>query len=332
MEEVRAPTPAELEQTFLPWPSVGMEDDGQPMAGFGIRMSYFMRQPRERERELRRAMLAIVEEYLGLAQGRIRRYAYLGDKRDRFVAQGGELDLNPLRKLTETDDSWGIEMSATTGSGEPSHWALNTLIAQVPHRPDELDQLLFYLPFTTLQGWPPGTWHAMFQRHCTALAVEHAYAGFGFVLPIDVGGEAGAMNVMGAHAMRFQGLDIDAPSWTAIKCEQGIRCVSFLTAVSNRLLDRIGGAAAVMAAAGVSARRIDYGNGTIFQAGDMPQIGDTTQGLVPQAYVAMGRALKALRSPYTSRIFEAPPGHEAPPGVDPAYDFSQRWLARFDGS
>jgi hypothetical protein len=105
----------------------------------------------------------------------------------------------------------------------------------------------------------------------------------------------------------------------------------WLTAASNRLLERIGGADLVARTAGYGIERHTYGNAVVFQAGASPQIGDTLQGLVPQAYLALGKALKPLRAEYPWPLFNAPPGYPSPNTSDPDIVFSQRWLARFDG-
>lgn len=329
MDPQAIPTPAEFEQAFLPWPD--REDPspwtGQPMARFGLRMSFFFR--RLGEPDTRQTLLRLLEQYLQTAGNRIRIYTFSGNKRPRTVPAGQTLDLAPLRaQLTKQDFHWDVSGSEANIA---DHWSMCCRSGLINYTDFELGYLLVHLPFTALEGAPPGSFRTLFRTWCAALAVEHAYAGMGFVLPVAVGSLDSALRRIGQEAMRFVGLDVENPSFTSIKCREGIRCVNWLTAVSHRLLDRVGGSQNVAAAAGPNIVVHDYGYGSIFQAGALPQIGDATRNLIPADYVAIGRALKPLRANYTTSIFRAPPGYEAPPGENPNYHFSQRWLARFDG-
>ena len=87
-----------------------------------------------------------------------------------------------------------------------------------------------------------------------------------------------------------------------------------------------------------------YSQGTIFVAGQAPEIGDSETGKVPQAYRQLGRAVAPLRPQIPETWFTPPPGFEAPPGfasklggVDaepeqlPAIYYLNSYLARFDG-
>ena len=157
-----------------------------------------------------------------------------------------------------------------------------------------------------------------------ALQVEHAYGGLGLILPFDVGGMSAALQVVGGVAMRFPGLDVDDLTGVIIHCKQGIKSVNFLTAVSDRLLVKVGGADAVAAQAGAGIEMHRYKTGAVFQAGPVPQLGDSEQGLIPDRYVALGRVLRPLRAPYPSTMLYDPEGKDNKA-------FTQRWLARFDG-
>jgi len=328
MEPTPIPTPAELEQVFFPWPARGRATDGHPMARIGIRLNLYFR--RSGEPAMRRALVAITEDYLRLAQGRIRHYAFADDNRARSAKSGTEPDLTLLRQQAEGDGGFELEMSAAP-EGHANPWAMQFLATRPEAPAEKLGFLVAYLPFSAFEGAPRGSLRNLFHRWCNALAAEHAYAGYGFVLPSDIGGENAAVRRIGELAMRFVGLDVDSPGATAIQCKEGIRCVNWLTAVSARLLERMGGAAAVATAAGPAIQTRDYRAGTIFQAGETPQIGDADQQVAPGDYVALGRALKQLRAPFPISIFDAPPGFRVPQGADPDRAFAQVWLARFDG-
>ena len=77
----------------------------------------------------------------------------------------------------------------------------------------------------------------------------------------------------------------------------------------------MGRAEAVVRQAGPAITTLPYTKGTIFVAGSAPEIGDTEQGLVPQAYVALGRALKPLRAEYPDTISTSRPATRRHPAT-----------------
>ena len=91
----------------------------------------------------------------------------------------------------------------------------------------------------------------------------------------------------------------------------------------------VGGMRAALQVVGGVAMRfpgldVDDLTGAVFQAGPVPQLGDSQQGLIPDRYVALGRELKPLRAPYPSTMIYDAEGKDNKA-------FTQRWLARFDG-
>jgi hypothetical protein len=322
---VQNPTPAELEQFYIPFP------DGDPAARIGLRLDFFFR--RLGEADLREALVGCIEQYLALAGDRMILYSVAGDRQYRKLKPGQKVDPSRLRAMINPEGSFNFEASAAE-IGIAQHWSISVMSSQITFREDELGYLIAYLPFTALENAPPRSFTKLFLRFCDALAVEHAYGGMGWVLPFDPGGERAALQLpaLGEQAMRFCALDVNAPSGTSNHCEHGIKSINWLTAVSHRLLERVGGAEAVAKAAGPEIIVHPYSNGALFQAGETPQIGDSQQGLIPPAYVALGRALKPLRAAFNNYpIFTAPPNYPAPADVDPDIVYTQRWLARFDG-
>jgi hypothetical protein len=336
-EDAPLGSPRYLERCFIPWPSPGKPWDGWPMAKFGLRMVFYF--GNAHEAPVRRALLSIVEQYWAAAREPIRRYAIAEDKRERYLAPGEAPDLTRLReRIGQPDSDWSIDLSAEREIQYASHWSLAALSVI------ENGYLVLYFPFSFFEGAPRYALRDLFQRWCSALKVHQAYGGMGFVLPVEVGNQAAALRRIGPYAMRFVALDTDLPTTTKLWCRDGIRCVNWLTAVSERLLEKIGGAEAVWQRAGPTVSSLPYDGGTIFVAGPHPQMGDAEQGVIPREYVALGRALKPLRAAHPSTIFNAPEGYEAPPGYRAPLGwgqakphqlanahYAQRWLARFDG-
>jgi len=327
-----------LERSFFPWPveHPPMEWDGKPMARVGPRMVFHFRDADTPN--IREVLTTIVEQYIAAADGRIRRYIIGGDKRQRFSTDSKWPDVALIRqRAADLRDGWSVDLSAETEIQYASPWSLAALA-------DGHGYLVVHFPLTYFVGGRPGSMRALFQRWCSALKVHQAYGGLGFILPTESGNYSAALRRIGPDAMRFVGLDVDSPGMTGLWCHDGIRCVNWLTAVNSGLLERVGGEAAVLKQAGPLVTTMPYANGSIFVAGESPEIGNADEGIIPAAYVAIGRALKPLRAEYPTTIFNAPPGYEAPPGYTARNGWSmakphelanvhyaQRWLARFDG-
>lgn len=296
--------------------------DGDPAARIGLTMSFYFGAPGRVER--RRALVHLIGQYLHQAQGQLRTYALLRDRTYRpFPPHDKIFELGARMTSVPQEEPFSFEASGAEREGISHSWSIAAFADDV-ERATELGFLLVTYPLTILEGAPPRIFTQQFVSFCNKLQVEHAYGGFGLILPFDVGGRRAARQVVGEVAMRFPGLDVDDLTGVSIHCEQGIKSVNFLTAVSDRLLAKVGGAQAVATQAGAGIEVHRYDTGAVFQAGPVPQIGDTTRGFLPDRYVALGRALKPLRAPYPNALVYDPTGKDNKA-------FTQRWLARFDG-
>lgn len=319
------PTPAEFEQFYLPFPN------GKSAARIGLRLDFYFRHLGEVG--LREALTGCIEHYLGLASDHIIQYSVAGDRQYRKLKPGQRVDTEKLRNMINPAGSFNFEASAAV-EGIAQHWAISVMSSRISFQEEELGYLTAYLPFTALENAPPRSFTKLFLQFCNALSVEHAYGGMGWVLPFDVAGRNGALRLssLAEQALRFCALDVDDPSGTSVHCEQGIKSINWLTAVSHRLLERLGGAKTVAESVGKSVLLHPYSNGMAFQAGASPQIGDSHRGLIPPAYVTLGRVLKPLRAAYPDALLCAPPNFgPIPHGENADKIFTQHWLARFDG-
>lgn len=325
----------DLESVVMPWPADGSATDGLPMARVGLRMAFYFNNGYTRE--LRRELLKIVEAYLAAAQGRIQAYQRAGDRRRLPASPANPVDLGRLRdRVDDFQTPWAIEMSAEENISVASHWSLQTVASQNGY-------LLVHWPLSHFTAAPRHSFRTLFQDWCSALNVQHAYAGLGFVLPVGGNDMSSAIDHCGLYATRFVGLDLDYPITVAARCRAGIRTVNWLTAIDAERLARVGGAGTVLRLAGGEVESLEYGAGTIFVAGQAPQIGDTTAGNFPDVYKRLGRAVAPLRADIPEAWFLPPPGFTAPAGFTsrsgaadaepeelPGLYYTKSWLARFD--
>jgi len=325
----------DLESVQMPWPTDGSATDGLPMARVGLRMTFYFNSGYTRE--LRRELLKIVEDYLAATKGRIRAYQRAGDRRRLSASPTNPVDLGRLRdRVEDFQTPWAIEMSAEENISVASHWSLQTVASQNGY-------LLVHWPINHFLGEPQHSFRTLFLKWCSALKVQHAYAGLGFVLPVGGNEMSSAIDNCGPYATRFVGLDLDYPITVAARCRSGIRTVNWLTAIDSERLERVGGVDTVLRLAGSEVESMEYSAGTIFAAGQAPQIGDTTTGNFPDVYKRLGRAVARLRADIPEAWFLPPEGFAAPPGFTsksgaadaepeelPGLYYTKAWLARFD--
>ena len=326
---VDALSPDELERHFVPWPADTVAA-GRPMARIGWRLQVFFRGPGQPK--VRRALLEIVKEYLSLAGPNLKRYQIGPKEVYRRLPSDRSADLTAL-EAGLTSGSWVCAFTSSLDNADAEPWGLKAFASQVTFRDDELGDLIAYFPLTAFGDDAPSQVRALFRHWCDLVGADQGYAGLGWILPISIGGQSEAVRRMGSLAMRFEGLDIDLPATTGEQGAKGLRCVAWLTAASQRHLQRAGGAEAVARLGGPGITVLDYQGGHLFQAGDAPQIGDSSQSLPLDAYRGIAHALKPARAAYEASIFDAPMDDPAYQSLTPeaaARRFSQRWLERFD--
>ena len=297
--------------------------DGDPAARVGLTMSFYFSHPDNLER--RRTLAHCIKQYLQQAEGQLRIYTTTKYRTFHVLKPDENIDPALVDEMVDNNNYLDFEASGAEREGISYSWSIRAY-ADIDDRPEALGYLWLTYPLSILQTdeAPPRIFTGQFVSLCNALQVEHAYGGLGLILPFDIGGMSAALRVVGGVAMRFPGLDVDHLTGMIIFCKEGIKSVNFLTAVSDRLLAKVGGAEAVAAQAGAGIEVHRYSTGAVFQAGPVPQLGDSEQGLIPDRYVALGWVLKPLRAPYPSTMIYDPEGKDNKA-------FTQRWLARFDG-
>ena len=175
-------------------------------------------------------------------------------------------------------------------------------------------------------AWPlgffegkPETFRATVRKWIDRLQPLHGYGGIGVLLPLD---GAAARRMAGEAfglAMRFPGLELDAPVSHVNVLANGIKGVNWLTAVGDRLLDKLGGGPAVLNRLDQRFEAHRYGAGLLIQAGRMPELGDVHRHLVPEAYRDLSRMLAPLRAHFEYTMMR---------GI--SAEQSAQWLSRFD--
>lgn len=325
----------DFDNISIPWPDDGTAWSGLPMARVGLRAAFYLGDCYSRE--AREPLMRVVGEYLAMAAGRIRAYQRAGDRRRLTIAPGQPVNMDRLQeRVANFQTEWAIEASGEEDISVASQWSMVSVA-------DDSGYLLVHFPLAAFKAGAAETFRSLFQRWCSSLNVQHAYAGLGFVLPVAGRSMYAAIKQMGPLATRFAGLDLDYPNTIARRCRNGIRTVNWLTAIDTERLARVGAAQTVLSVAGPEVTGMPYSKGTIFVAGATPELGDVETGKLPQHYARLGQAVAPLRSDIPETWFVPPAGFEAPRGFTsklgggdaepeelPALYYLKTYLARFD--
>lgn len=154
----------------------------------------------------------------------------------------------------------------------------------------------FCLPFAWERDQPGPGLRQWVQLLCEQLEPLHGCAGMGFVYPADYASaySAGASGAFHAGALRFPGIDATMPLIGEGEL-QALPSLNWLTCVSDGLLARLGGRAAVMQALPEPPFEVfAFSNGLLVQAGPAPLSGDRTLGQMPAPYQQLYRVLRRL--------------------------------------
>jgi len=98
---------------------------------------------------------------------------------------------------------------------------------------------------------------------------------------------------------RFPGLDFSDPNVFQVEAARSdglqIKSINWLTILSDKIVERLGGRQVLEAKLGSSCPVFDFNGGVIVQAGDEPQLGDNNRRIVLDDYRRVSAALKMAR-------------------------------------
>lgn len=172
-------------------------------------------------------------------------------------------------------------------------------------RPREAGHLRLNLPFAWERDTKGPALLTLMRDLCNHLSPLHGSAGMGFVYPTafeDVY-DAGVNGAFYAGVHRFPGIDATPPCVGEGELD-ALPTLNWLTAVSNPLLQRVGGAAAVKEALATGPFEFyDYPGGILLKAGSAPLAGDREQGNIPLPYRQLYQVLKPVMMPSVENPF-----------------------------
>lgn len=296
---------------------------GRVAARVGLLLTFYLKGPTDSQK--RSALGAWINSYLTMTEGRLRWSLPTGGGRWRDLRKEPMPDIAAQVGTMDPADEFDFVAHSGEKSDDAGHYYA---VALSPSSllPDNLGFVSLGLPFSWAARSKPGAFRELVVAGCRELSPFHGYAGLAVLQSPDHGTAMKAEPFVFPLIQQFPGLEFDQPVSHSLICKDGIKGINWLTAVSDVLLDRIGGREkAREVLAGGAIQFFDYPGGLIIQAGQVPQFGDSANRLIPPDYQKVARFLKPIRSPYNDMLLETPPGIDR-------FTFAQQWLARFDGN
>jgi hypothetical protein len=159
-------------------------------------------------------------------------------------------------------------------------------------------------------------------RWCAICQPVHGSAGFAFIFESKQESQYTQQLFK-----RFPGFDFQDGgqfSMQARDIHNRIKCVNWLTVLSNALVEELGGRDKMRATLEPVCKVHDYPGGVVIQAGAYPQIGDTWRNDIPEAYRLVARYTNSIRfESYRSGLFRVPQGLDKK-------EETLAWIRRFD--
>ncbi|WP_337878215.1 type VI immunity family protein, partial [Caldimonas sp.] len=169
----------------------------------------------------------------------------------------------------------------------------------------------------------PTAFQAMFVSFAKRLKAIHGYGGHGLVLSAVRAIDNQPFEAYLAD--KLSGFDAGDPISSASNAHEGIKTVSWLTAVSYEIVEKIGGLSAIRSELPMDWFALyDYGAGLVIQAGPKPEAAPTDQPK-PARLVLPNMLFKELRAPKVSLHYASKDGEPRLIGWG-----AEQWLKRFD--
>lgn len=169
----------------------------------------------------------------------------------------------------------------------------------------------------------PTAFQAMFVNFAKRLRALHGYGGHGLVLSAVRLSDNQPFEAFLAD--KLNGLDVGHPVAGATHAHTGIKTVSWLTAVSADMVEKVGGLSAIRSELPMLWFALyDYGAGLVVQAGPKPEAAPTDQPK-PARLVLPNMLFKEVRAPKVSLHYASKEGEPRIIGWA-----AEQWLKRLD--
>jgi len=272
-------------------------------------------------KQIRSKVAKCIEQYLSLTRAYLRWY-YLDDNKRRDMQVNPTLSVMKIVERLDEYDSFFCEFTGADDMEQASPFNLSALL-HFKTKFDEIGFLTASVPFAFLEQQPPGFFKKLVHQWCQQICPLHGYSGIYVAFSAEQGAAMGSEPLIYPLLKRFPGIEINASATVSVFFKQGIKGVNWLTVLSDKYVERLGGVEALQKGLDETCPLYTYPGGVVIQAGPYPQLGDLEQGINLKEYQKVYRLVKPVQEDYKSTIMKTPEG------VD-GKAFAQEWLHRFE--
>jgi hypothetical protein len=308
-----------FDKIYLPFP----HKENVPAAKFGLGAELFL--PDIDRLELRDQVKRFMVDYYKTFSSKIDRYMPPGKEHTVKITRDLESSLKRDFDSIPAHENCGSILLGELDIGLQKDNIANYQTHALVNRPSEheLSFVSATFPVCNDTGQPDfDNLLSAVLRWCTICQPAHGCAGFTFILFSE-------QNSVYAMQMikRFPGFDFQNGVRFSLEAESvhnRIKSVNWLTILNDALVEELGGLETMRSALEPVCKVHNYPGGVVIQAGAYPQIGDTYQNDIPEAYRLVAHYTRSIRfESYRSGLFRVP--HNLDKGEE-----TQDWLRRFD--
>jgi hypothetical protein len=272
----------------------------------------------------RRALLDVVNEYLGWAGPRLRWWFTEGRRFSKVASlQSTDMSrylLSPKYEQPDSDLKWSFMWHGGVHKEDSSPVRFEALGAS--RMECELHGGLSFVRASFPLGSDLQALHQTTVRWATLFQAVHGYGGIAMLASPDDELASVSEGLFVARGERFPGLDVDYPVDHALWTRAGIKGGSWLTVLGDAYVARLGGVENLRQALGPPFSVTPYSGGAVIRSGEAPEIGDRNRQVPTPLLVTLAKVLRPIRVSSHPGVRISPEGY----GTE---EF-ERWLARFD--
>jgi hypothetical protein len=286
------------------WQEARLQDDNGVIAiRFGLAATLYFRDGHTLEK--RRAALACFEDYDRLCGSALNWcYASANSARMRAVKKLRDRDMSPFLisptwDSPEADDQgWAFRWHGGENPKDASPFSIHAFgdSKEDSESKDALSFLQVSFPVLWFRQQPEA-FAALVLSWCERLKPYHGYGGIFLMQSPDSVVSQNSAKSIAAFAMRYPGLEIDAPISHSLATVDGIKDGNWLTVLSLPFVATLGGSERLRAQLGDAFTLAEYGDGVLIVAGVCPEVGDRNRNEETPLYKKLAQVLRPIRIP-----------------------------------
>jgi len=313
-----------------------LDDNGIPIIKACLVASLFFHKGYEYKK--RKAIRDCFNEYMDLCDKHIHWvFGAAKDRRKEVILE----DFIPSTFLVadsfDENNSWEFTWSGGEHWKAASEYKISAFAnqKQISDHRNSLDFLTIHFPLLFFKDKEVG-FPSLLERWAEKLNADYGYGGIGIATSNDYGHAQKFENIVYSLSKRFPGLEVNQPSNHSLAMElhkahsninEGIKGGSWITILSNRWVDKLGGITELEKSLKKPLSLHSYNGGVLLLSGNRPEVGDVNLDIDTPNYKKVAKILKPIRLNFHPAIHGGLFNDDVP--VLDAERMT-KWLNRFD--